>query len=1032
MKKGINIIEVAMRHRQIVILIVTLLVLFGVYSLIQMPKNEFPNFTVRQGLVVAAYPGATTEEVEEQVTKPLENFIFTYKEVKKKKTYSQSRDGLVFINVELNDNVKNKDEFWSKFKHGLANFKSKLPTGVLALQAQDDFGDTSAMLITFESKDKTYRELEKYQEKLEDKLRSIDVVSNLRNYGLQKEQISIYVDQKKLAAYGIGNSTLSMNLFSQGFTTMSGSVKNDRFVTPIHVDDSYNKVQDVANQIVYSDSKGNVIRLKDVARVVKEYPEPDQFIRNNGTKCILLSIEMREGNNIVEMGKQVKKVLKEFQKELPAGVKIYTITDQSQVVNDSVINFLKELLIAIIAVIIVVMLLMPMRVASIAASTIPITIFISLGLFYALGIELNTVTLAVLIVTLGMIVDNSIVIIDCYIEKIGNGENRWHAAVESAKEFFTSIFSATLAISITFFPFLLTMKGMFGDFLQSFPWAMSFVLFISLLIAIFLVPYMNYHFIKQGLKPEGKKNKRTFLDWLQENYEKILNICFRWPRTTLALGIIVVALGGILFSHLPQKLMPIAQRNQFAVEFSLPKGSAVKETAAIEDSLEHILKRDERVVSITSFAGMGSPRFQTSYAPQLPGTNIGQFIVNTKGEKETVELLNEYAPKYTNYFPEARLRFKQLEYSDASSPIEIRVSGDSISDLREMGDSIMARLRKMPETVLVRTNYEEQEPAVSVKMNDDEATRLGVNRASIQINTAMRFGDGIPLTTMWEGDYPIGVVLKTDKDGQQTQYTDVANEYVPAWGGIISIPLRQVSKVRPEWEEGNIVRRNGVRTLSVLSDVKRGINLTTTTAKIKENLKTLKLPKGVELSYGGQDESDSETIPQIVGGLLISVVIIFFILLFHFRKINMALLILASMMLCIPGAALGIWLFGLDISITCVLGIVSLMGIIVRNGIIMLDYAEELRNKGHLTVRQAALQSSRRRMRPIFLTSAAASMGVIPMIISKSPLWAPMGAVVCVGTLFSMVLIVTILPIAYWGIFRHTSQHRAEIAAIEQ
>ena len=341
MKTKGGIIEAAMKYRQIVILIVALMFVLGIYSLVKMPKQEFPAFTIRQGVVVAVYPGATSTEVEEQVTKPLENFIFEFKEVKKAKTHSLSRDGMSIVFVELNDDVNNRDEFWTKFKHRIAAFKSQLPSGVLALVTNDDFGDTSAMLVTIESKDKTYRELEEYLDNLKDRLRRIDAVSNLRTYGLQKEQISVYLDPAKISRYAIDNTTLATQLLSQGFTTVSGAVDNSRFVAPIHLADTYDCINDVANQIVFSDPQGHAIRLKDVARVVREYPDPTSYITNNGTKCLVLSMEMREGNNIVEMGQEVNKVLSDYEKELPDDVSIFRITDQSQVVGDSVVTFLR-------------------------------------------------------------------------------------------------------------------------------------------------------------------------------------------------------------------------------------------------------------------------------------------------------------------------------------------------------------------------------------------------------------------------------------------------------------------------------------------------------------------------------------------------------------------------------------------------------------------------------------------------------------------------------------------------------------------
>lgn len=1019
MKTKGGIIEAAMKYRQIVILIVALMFVLGIYSLVKMPKQEFPAFTIRQGVVVAVYPGATSTEVEEQVTKPLENFIFEFKEVKKAKTHSLSRDGMSIVFVELNDDVNNRDEFWTKFKHRIAAFKSQLPSGVLALVTNDDFGDTSAMLVTIESKDKTYRELEEYLDDLKDRLRRIDAVSNLRTYGLQKEQISVYLDPAKISRYAIDNTTLATQLLSQGFTTVSGAVDNSRFVAPIHLADTYDCINDVANQIVFSDPQGHAIRLKDVARVVREYPEPTSYITNNGTKCLVLSMEMREGNNIVEMGQEVNKVLSDYEKELPDDVSIFRITDQSQVVGDSVVTFLRELLIAIIAVIVVVMLLMPLRVASVAASTIPITIFLSLLVFYACGMELNTVTLAALIVTLGMIVDNSIVIIDCYMEKLDNGVPRWTAAVESAKEFFRSIFSATLAISITFFPFLITSTGMINDFVKSFPWAITIILALSLLVAVLLVPYMQYYFIRTGFKgapkPE-KKQRRSFLTVLQSSYDKLITKCFAHPVRTMGVGLLAVVAGVVLFLALPMRLMPIAERNQFAVEIYMPFGTALEKTSAVADSLESILRKDPRVVSVASFKGEGSPRFHTTYAPQMAGSHYAQFIVNTTGNEATEQMIDEYKDKYLNYFPEARVRFKQLEYSDAVYPVEIRVKGNDRDSLRVAADRVKKVMDGFDELSLVHSDWEGQLPGVTLQLDDDEMGRLGMSKAMLSANLAMHLGNGLPVTTVWDKDYPIDVVLKDD-GRSELSYDEVGDTYVSAWGGAASVPVRQIARVEPDWHDAQIARRNGIPTITLQSDVKNGVNASAMTSKIVKAVEQIDMPEGIEWEVGGARESDSDTLNMIVSGLVIAVVIIFFILLFHFRRINMALLILGSLALCLLGAGVGIWVMGLDVSVTAVLGIVSLMGILVRNGIIMLDYADELRMKEGLSVREAALHSAKRRMRPIFLTSAAASMGVIPMILGGSPLWSPMGSVVFFGTIISMILTLTILPVAYWLIF---------------
>lgn len=1005
-----SFIESAMCNHNIVILLMGMLVFLGIMGLVLMPKQEMPQFTVRQGACVAVYPGATSEEVEQRVAKPLENFIFGYKEVNKKKTYTQSKDGMLIVFLELNDNVEDKDAFWSKFKHGLQTFKASLPSGVIALQAVDDIAETSALLITMESKQKTYRELNTYIDNLKDKLRHIDAISNLRTYGLQNEQISIYLDKNKLAKYGTGPFKILNQLALQGFTTVSGSLDAGNLCLPIHVDDSYNNERDVAEQIVYSDPKGNIVRLKDIAHITREYPKQNKYIESNGNKCVLLSIEMRPGNDIVKMGKDVHKALDEFEQTLPDDVRITTITDQSKVVSESVLNFLRELLTSVISVIVVVILLMPRRVAEVSALSIPITIFSSVGLFYLFGMELNTVTLAALIVTLGMVVDDSVVIIDNYMEKLGQGMSRWHAAIAAPREFFMSVLSATLSISLTFFPFLITMHGDMGDFVKSFPWAMFIILSISLTVSILLTPYLQYRVIHEGINSRPKTNARKKpLDYLQMGYTWLLTRCFAYPRITLLTGGALVAIGAVLFAGLPQRMMPIAERNQFAVEFYLPNGTTANKTAQVADSMAHILQRDSLVTSVTTFIGQGSPRFHTTYAPQIGGPNFAQFIVNTTDNDATDKVLNKYADRYSDYFPDCRVRFKQMDYNSATYPIEIRVSADSISDLKKAANQVSACMRDIEGIHLVRTNFEDPLPSIRVTPDYTEANRLGVNKTILSANLAIHFGDGLPISTLWEGDYPVKMVLKSEND------SSLANEYIPVMGGTTSVPLRQLAKITPSWHDGSIVRRNGVRTISIIGEPMRGYNADKLAAKLGKELSE-RCPD-LKWEMGGMPEKDAETLPQVMSGVMIAVLIIFFILLFHFKRISLALVNLSSMSLCIFGAAIGLCITGYDVSLTCVLGVVSLMGILVRNGIIMLDYAEELRRDKGLSVRDAAFQAGERRMRPIFLTSAAASVGVLPMMLENNTLWSPMGAVIFFGTLISMVLIATVLPILYWIVF---------------
>lgn len=606
---------------------------------------------------------------------------------------------------------------------------------------------------------------------------------------------------------------------------------------------------------------------------------------------------------------------------------------------------------------------------------------------------------------------------------------RWHASIQSATHFFKSIFSATLAISITFFPFLIVIKGMIHDFLLSFPWSITLILGVSLLVAMLLVPFMQFWFIRKPM-PSVQKGF-SFLAVLQKYYNCLLDVCFAHPYVTLLVGIVSIGVGVVLMGKLPQRLMPMADRDQFAVEIYLPTGSAVEKTAVVADSVEHLLRRDPRVLSVTAFVGCSSPRFHTAYAPQLGGTNYAQLIVNTTGNRETVELLDEYSPRYTNAFPEARVRFKQIGFSQAVYPVELRLSGSDLDTLKAIAGKYLVLLRSMPETQLAQTNFSEPQTTVSLRLNEDEAARLGINNVQLETTLALRYGNGLPMARVWEGNYDIPVTLKSEQ-ADSASFFDLKDELVPVAGGLSYVPLRQLVEMRPCSEDGQIVRRNGVYTITVMSDVRREVNPTAFTEKLMKRLEEIPLPQGVELAYGGDREQDNENLPPIMGALAIAAFIIFFILLAHFRRISIALLIFASMTLCLFGTAVGVLIQGVDFSMTSTLGIISLMGIIVRNGIIMIDYAEELRTTERLSVRDAIYHSARRRMRPIFLTSAAASMGVIPMILGKSGLWMPMGTVICYGTLITMLFLLTVLPVCYLLIFRGSTGRRVKNEALER
>ena len=1010
--KKTGFIEAAMRNRNIVILIAVIFMLIGVIALKKMPRNEFPQFTIRQGLVIGVYPGATSAEVEAQLTTVVENYIFGYSEVKKAKTHSLSKEGMMYIFVELNDDVKNADQFWSKLKHGLSELKMSLPTGVMALIANSDFGDTSALLITLSSDTKSYKELEKELKKLETECRKIPATSKVKHYGLQKEQIYVNVKPELLNEYNIKSISLLGSYLPNGMINYAGTLKDGKYDLSVHLPTNFESEKDLADEIVYSDPKGNVVRLKNIATIERRYEDPDSYIKQNGKKTILLSLEMQNGNNIVEYGADVDKAIESFKRNTSAEITVSKISELPKYVEESVSNFMREFLIAIIAVIMVTMLLLPMRVAAVAGITVPIAVLITLSFLYFFGVELHTVSLAGLILVLGMIVDNSIVVIDNHVEKIDHQISPWHAAIKSAKELLTPIITATLAIMAAYIPLGFMVPGTAGEFMQPLPIVVSIALIVSVLVAVLLVPYLNFVFIKKGLrKPESEKRGKSLLDILQKWFDASLEWAFRHSKTVIFTGVASVILAVVLFKNLDQQMFPEMERNQFACEVYLPTGSSLESTALVVDSLEKVMLKDKRVTNVTSFVGTSSPRFHTVYAPNMPSQNYGQLLINTISNEATREIVSDYSPEYSEGFANAHVKFKILAMQEAKAPIEIRISSDSIKDIRKVEAQITEILKKTKSVGWTRDDWDQKQQILKVNLDRDKANRMGYSKS--MVSTSLMIGlDGLPLTTIWEDDYPVEVRLSEETKGSKNINT-LADQYVTSLVGFTGNPLRSFATFTPDWTEGTIVRRNGIRTLTILVDNQSERAASSILAEIQPQIGKLQLPEGTFIDYGGDYAGQFETFIPMSIALGLSIVLIFFIILFQFKKIKLSLIIMSTMILSLPGTAIGLTLMGYPFSTTAFIGIISLCGMVVRNGIILIDYARELKEKSKIPTREAALAAGKRRMRPIFLTSAAASAGVIPMILSRSSLWGPVGTVICFGLLISMVLTLYILPILY-------------------
>ena len=1015
-------IQGAMRNHGIIFFVAGALCLFGIWSLPQLNKDEFPQFTIRQAVIAAVYPGATAQEVEQQVTKPLERFLFTYQEINKQTTYSISEDGIVYVFADLRVEVERKDEVWSKIRGGLDLFKkTSLPQGVLQIVFIDDFGQTSSMLLAVESEERNPRELEQYALRLSDRLRTIPEMGNIKILGQQQEEITVCIDVEKLSAYGINQSVLFGQLAMQGFRTATGKAGE----TMLHVMVPYQTEYEIGEQIILSDpATGSAVRLKDIADIRRGYQKAKKYVnyyeQSLCAPSIIISMEMYPGNNIVAFGDEVEKILREARADFPPDLKFHRITDQPKVVDHSVMSFLGDLLISILIVIAVMMMLFPLQTALVASTSVPVCTAVCLGLMYLTGIELNTVTLAALIVVLGMIVDDSVIVIDGYTSLIEKRHSRWYSASVSTKQLFIPMTIATCSISGMFFPMTKIITGPLGEFVQLFPWAVAFALTASIFYAVWVIPFLSFRFVKIR-QPQDltlfERGQEAFFSALQRGYRRLLTFCFRVPWLTIIFAILMVGLGVFVFTRLNVQMMPKAEREVFAVEIHLTEGSTLEQTAAVSDSMAKILLNDKRILSVTSFVGQASPRFHATYQPQMAKQNYAQFIVNTVNTKATAQVLQEYAPKYENHFTNAYVRFKQMDYQAVRNPIEIRIEGEDLNQIEHVADSIKLLLHDIDELTWIHSDYDETAQTIGIRLKQDEASRLGVTEAMLSVYLSA-LTSGQTLTTVWEDDYHIPVVL-TSAGNDTLSQEQVRNLMVPTAFPSVWVPLRQVADIVPQWRHSSIPHRNNIRTVTVGADLKGKASAPAVTKKIDKLLKQHNnFSNGeVKIKYGGLGAINDMVIPQLVWSVVAALLVMFALLLFHFANVKISILSLSMSILCIFGTCLGLYIFNLDFSITALLGMVSLIGIIVRNAIIMYEYAEVLRKNKHLSAREAGFKAGLRRMRPIFLTSATTALGVIPMIIAHTGLWMPMGVVICFGTIFTLPLVVTVLPVVYWKVY---------------
>ncbi|NMC73225.1 MAG: efflux RND transporter permease subunit, partial [Geobacteraceae bacterium] len=1025
-----------LRYPTVTVILTALLVLVGVRAFLHMPRTEDPTITIRTGLVIALYPGATSEQVEKQVTKTIERHIFKFPEVRKGKTYSTSRPGMVVINVELEEYVKNTDVFWAKLRNELNETRAtELPEGVRGPIVNSDFGDTVAMLIAVHGKRYGYRELRDYTDRIQDELRTVRDVGKIATYGGQSEEIWITSTLARVSQYFGEPLRVVQALRQRNIIEGSGKFEADSVKVPMRTTGFFTTEDQIRNVLVDVSRTGQPVYIRDFADVERRYQDPTFLVRHDGEPSVLLSVEMQKGRNIVQLGEQIDRVFERLKNILPPDIRLDLVADQPRVVKSRMTSLSHEFMLAIGAVILVTMLLLPIRVAVVAALAIPVTLCATLGVMNALGIALHQVSIAALIVVLGIVVDDAIVIADNYVELLDRKVPRLEAAWRSATDVVVPVFTATMTIVCSFLP-LLIITGSVGEFVMALPLTVAIALTVSFVVAVMLTPILCRFFIKKGLHDhgnggEGKREKGfSVLDRLQDGYKVLIVWFMARKRLAVAVGVIAFVSGALLFSTVREQFFPSAERNQFVIDVWMAQGSRIESTDGVMRRIEKRLAAASDVVHYATFVGQSAPRFYYNVNPQQPDPAYGQFIVNTTSVKATTRLVAGLRDELPRLAPEALIIVKELQQGQQmEAPVEVRISGDDISELKRLAGRVEQILSSVPFSLYVHQDFFNDSCMLDVNINNELANRLGITNSSVSGLLRGAF-DGAPVSTFWEGDRPVTIMLRLDRESRAS-FSDVRNAYMTSQLTHASVPLRSIATLEPEWQTSRIVRRNGIRTITVRGFVKQGWYGSDLLKAAQAEIEALRLPVGYRIEYGGEKMNRDETFPQMTLALAISLLAIFLVMLVQFRTISDPLVVMSSIPLALPGAALGLVLTRNPFGFTAFIGMISLSGIVVRNAIILVDYIKEKIAEGQ-TLEQAATEAGQRRLRPIFLTSMAAAVGVTPMILSGSSLWSPLASVIAVGLLCSMFFTLLVVPVLYVLVKSRTgtSAVRCSLAAL--
>lgn len=1012
--KKFNLADWALRHKSIIYYFIAVLLTFGIFSFTHMGRMEDPDFTMRTMVVGVSWPGASPQQMSDQVTDKLEEKLRDLPGVDYTKSFTDGSKSVIYINLK-EDLPSNKIRpAWEEARNMINDEWKSLPSGVQGPSINDRFDDVYGTIYALSGDEFSYEEKRQQAEDLKRQLLSVPNVKKITLIGVQEKSLDVTINKDKLASYQVSTQQLLTALKQQSAMVPAGMVNTDTNNVYLRINGVFDSVDAVKNMPIRINNQ--TIRLGDIADVTMTYKDPSspQFYYE-GKPAIGIAISMDAGANNIEFGKAIDTKLKELKTTIPAGLSLDQVSNQPHIVKESIGDFSQSLFEAIAIVLLVSFASLGIRTGIVVALTIPVVVSTTFVLMYENGIYLHKVSLGALILALGLLVDDAIIVVEMMSVKLEEGFNHWRAATFAYESTAFPMLSGTLITCAGFLPLALA-EGMVAEFTKSLSIVVFMALILSWIASVLVSPVLGYKIIEnKDEKPESEWTRRDHImhrlkTVFYARFESLLHWALGHHKAVLLLTLGAFILSLLSFPLIKQEFFPSSTRNEIIVSMQFPQSSSIDYTQNQAKSLDALLKDNEHIDHFTTYVGEGSPRFVLTLEPELPRANFMQTIIVTKSLEDRDALFKDLQDQLNDQYPSALINMQFVQIGPPSKyPVMLRVSGPDASEVKTIANDVKAKMQEDKDLHNIAFDWPDTEPVAQIHIDPDKARMLGINSYAVSLHLQSLLS-GTKSGEYYEGNQTIPVTFRLS--GNENHNLAALSSLPIQTGNGSYVPLSQIATISMSQEEGIIWHRNMMPTISIHANVGPGVLGNAKTKEIYNKLAEYRqdLPTGYTIDLDGSAEKSVTAIQKLLMPMPIMLFAIMTILMFQLKRIALMFMALFTAPLGLIGVVLALNITRTPLGFMAILGIIALSGMIIRNSIILLDQIEIHRAEGQ-SAREAIINSATLRFRPIMLTAIAAILGMIPLM--GSVFWSPLAIAFSGGLLVATILTLIVLPVMY-------------------